>query len=108
MQRDWFENVDATGLLASSIWSECEGRIEAFEKAWREQQAPAIEDYLCASGPTRRALLIELVSLDLEFRLKAGEAARVESYLGTYPELAGDPGFVEELIAAEYELRQPG
>jgi predicted ATPase/tRNA A-37 threonylcarbamoyl transferase component Bud32 len=51
-------------------------------------------------------VLIELVHLELELRLKAGESARVEEYLARYPELAGDRSAVLNLIAAEHELRR--
>ena len=36
-------------------------------------------------APSEDALLVELAHVDLEFRLKAGQAARVESYLDRYP-----------------------
>src|SRR5262249_46384265 len=50
--------------------------------------------------------LIELVHIDLELRLKAGEPAHVEEYLARYPELASDRAGMIELIAAEHELRR--
>ena len=40
------------------------------------------------SQAARLALLVELVHVELELRLKAGEPARVEEYLRRYPELA--------------------
>jgi hypothetical protein len=48
------------------------------------------------------------VHLELELRLKAGEAARAEEYLARYPELAGDSAAALDLIAAEHELRRRG
>jgi WD40 repeat protein/tetratricopeptide (TPR) repeat protein len=50
---------------------------------------------------------VELVHADLELRLKAGEAVRVEDYLRRYPELATAPAVVLELVRREYELRGP-
>jgi formylglycine-generating enzyme required for sulfatase activity/tRNA A-37 threonylcarbamoyl transferase component Bud32 len=44
--------------------------------------------------------------VDLEQRLKAGEAARVEDYLPRYPELAGSPAVVLGLAHAEYLRRR--
>jgi hypothetical protein len=67
--------------------------LEPFENAWQRGQRPAIADYLPAGGPQRRAALVELVHVDLERRLKAGEAIRVEVYLERYPELAGMGSF---------------
>src|SRR5439155_21760144 len=52
------------------------------------------------------ALLVELVHVDLEYRLKAGEPARVEEYLGRYPDLGRDRRVVLELLAAEWKLRR--
>jgi serine/threonine protein kinase/WD40 repeat protein len=69
-----------------------------------------MDDYLPA-GDGRKLVLVELVHIDLELRLKAGEAARAEEYLDRYPELAGDRSTVLELIAFEYQLRlreEPG
>src|SRR5262249_55029544 len=61
---------------------------------------------LPAEPGLRSAVLVELVQTDLEYRLKAGEPARVEEYLRHYSELAGDRGVVLGLLAAEYELRR--
>ena len=47
----------------------------------------------------RLALLIELVHVDLLFRLRAGEPAQVESYLERYPELRLERGVVTALLA---------
>src|SRR5205823_14889968 len=83
-----------------------EDAIKRFVAAWRHGAPPAIDDYLPAGAPLRYPLLIELVHTDLELRLKAGDAARVEEYLGRYSELAGDAVAVTEMIAAEYRLRR--
>jgi tetratricopeptide (TPR) repeat protein len=82
--------------------------IERFEAAWRQRAAPAIDDYLPAESSSRRAVLVELVHVDLEFRIGAGETARVEGYLERYPELATDVGTIVDLLAAEYQLRGRG
>jgi len=86
--------------------SEFEASIEAFEHAWRTGLLPNIDDFLCADGRGRDELLLELVHVDLEFRLKAGESARVESYLVRYQQLTKDRGTVLDLLEAEYELRR--
>src|SRR5262245_46637714 len=65
---------------------------ERFEQAWHSGTPPRLEDYLPPVGiPERQALLIDLVHIDLQRRLTAGETVRVESYLERYPELASDP-----------------
>jgi hypothetical protein len=65
-----------------------------------------IDDYLPAGDPLRRRVLIELVHIELELRLKAGETARAEEYLTRYPELPGDRGDAFGLVVAEYEFRR--
>lgn len=91
--------------LPSEEWSRLEGGVKDFEEAHQRGEHPAIADYL----PTERAgclpLLVELVHVDLECRLKTGEAVRVESYLERYPELARDRPVVLGLLAAEFALR---
>src|SRR6516164_10211800 len=87
-------------------WSALKDAVRRFEHDWRQAPRPGIGDYLPAGGPLRCRVLIELVHIDLELRLKAGEAARVEEYLARYPELAGDRAVALALIAAEHELRR--
>src|SRR4051794_14680951 len=91
----------------SEDWLVLKDAVKRFEHAWRQTPRPGIDDYLPAGAPLRCRVLIELVHLDLELRLKAGEAARVEEYLARYPELAGD-GAALGLIAAEHQLRRRG
>jgi len=99
-------NSESHEPLTSGVWARCERLIMAFERAWQANDAPEIDDYLQIEGPERLALLVELVHADLEFRLKEGEPARIETYLSRFPELAGDGHIVTELAAAEYELRR--
>jgi CHASE2 domain-containing sensor protein len=87
---------------------ELERILDRFETAWRQGEQPDIVDYLPADCPERTALLIELVQIDLERRLKAGQAVRVEAYLQRYPELTRDVAVVLQLLAAEFALRRLG
>lgn len=86
--------------------SQAESLIEQFESAWQSGQAPAIDEYLNRAGSDRDRALVELLHVDLERRLKGGEAVRVERYLERYPELGGNRVAVVGLICAEYELRR--
>src|SRR5262245_47670662 len=111
MRRNWFENPDQSELLASAVWSQCEDRIQAFEEAWRQGQAPRIDDYVSVSDTAVAdsaglQLLVELVCADLEFRLKAGEPARVHAYFQKYAVLSSDRRAALELIETEHELRR--
>jgi hypothetical protein len=96
------------GAAAGEDWPRLEKAIRRFVEAWRWGTRPSIADYLPADAGPRRLLLIELAHTELELRLKAGEAARVEEYLTRFPELAGDRAAALSLIVGEYELRRRG
>jgi WD40 repeat protein len=92
--------------LPTEAWKRLEQILQRFENAWQSGERPDLDDYLReADSEQRQTLLIELVQEDLEYRLKAGEAARVEDYLKRYPERAGDRAVVLELVTAEYAMR---
>jgi serine/threonine protein kinase len=99
------QNSGAAGL--TTAYDRHERLLEAFEAAWQRGEQPAIEDYLSA-GASVRNLLIDFVRADLECRLKAGVAVRVEEYCTRYPELASDQAVLLDLIAAEYSFRRRG
>ena len=92
--------------IAGTDWSHCETIIEQFENAWQLGNSPSIDDYLSSDIAGRRPLLVELVHVDLEFRLKSRDSVRVEDYLTAYSELADDPSVIVDLLAAEYNLRR--
>jgi serine/threonine protein kinase/predicted ATPase len=87
-------------------WLPLKDAVRRFENGWRQGPRPVIDDFLPADDPLRCRVLIELVHIDLELRLKAGEAARVEEYLTRYPELTRDQAVPVALIATEHELRR--
>jgi eukaryotic-like serine/threonine-protein kinase len=87
-------------------WLELKEVVKRFEDAWHQVPRPEIDDYLPTCEPLRSRLVIELVHIELELRLKAGETAQVEEYLARYPELTDDRAIPLELIAAEYLLRR--
>ena len=86
-------------------WWHGEAVISAFEEAWNLGREPDITEYLPPAGDMRRALLVELVHADLEFRIKAGEPARVEKYVAAFPELAADESAMVDLLASEHQWR---
>ncbi|MBY0460771.1 MAG: hypothetical protein K2V38_25915, partial [Gemmataceae bacterium] len=84
-------------------FDEFESAIRRFEDHWRRAGRPDIDAFLSGpSAPSR--LLSELVHIDLEFRLRAGDPARVEDYADRFPTL-GEPGGLVELLVAEFALR---
>jgi serine/threonine protein kinase/predicted ATPase len=86
-------------------WNECEAIIKRFEQAWRDGQRPELATFLDTDAPKSSLLLLELIHIDLEFRLKAGDDVRVEKYLSQFPELSRHRSATMGLIAAEYKLR---
>src|SRR5262245_10149742 len=77
-----------------------------FEEAWQRGERPGIDDYLPPPGdPDRLPVLISLVQIDLERRMRQGEPGQCDQYFRRYPELCGQPDMVANLIAAECALR---
>jgi predicted Ser/Thr protein kinase len=80
--------------------------LERFEDAWQGGARPALEKYLPPEGhPGRGGLVLELVKLDLEYRLRAGDEAPL---VGVYLRLYGAAFSAAEqvgLIGLEYQLR---
>ena len=66
---------------------------DAFEAEWHKGEPPSIAAFLgAASGERRRALLDELVQIDLEYRRRAGDWRCLTDYAREFPELAGRRG----------------
>jgi tetratricopeptide (TPR) repeat protein len=86
--------------------------LMAYEAAWRTGR-PALEEFLPSPIPTpteasatqRRVVLRELIYIELERRLAAGEAVQCEDYLTRFPELCRESDVVAELVATEFRLR---
>jgi hypothetical protein len=81
--------------------------LERFDRAWQRGPRPALANYLLPAGhPQRQELLLDLVHIDLEYRLKAGdETPLVETYLTLYPDELATPEMVVQLIVLEYQGR---
>ncbi len=91
--------------LSQQDWQQQEGVIAQFEAAFQQGASPQIEQFLPQEGIDRFTLLVELVHTDLEQRLNAGESVCLEDYLKRFPELKEDDDSLQELIAAESDLR---
>jgi serine/threonine protein kinase/Flp pilus assembly protein TadD len=80
-------------------------RVEAFESAWAAGP-PRLDSFLPAEADSNYLpVLTELVRVDLEFRRKRGEDARLERYRTAFPALFADSSVVRELAFEEYRLR---
>jgi serine/threonine protein kinase/formylglycine-generating enzyme required for sulfatase activity len=84
-------NNDGSGF-DEELYRAVDEFVQRFEEAWQKGGRPQIDDFL-PEGPERlrQAVLGELVEVDLERRLMAGESARREDYFQRYPELASHP-----------------
>jgi serine/threonine-protein kinase len=81
--------------------------LDSFDAAWQSATPPVLDDFL----PPREQGVYEealrgLVRIDLERRLRSGEAARLEPYLQRYPELRQNGERLEELVLFEGEVRR--
>jgi serine/threonine protein kinase len=103
--------MTATRILADDLpaWT-LVGRLEAFLRAWEEdERPPEIAGFLPAGPPgVRREALVQIIIADLEHRLDRGEPRRVEDYLASFPELSDGAGLPAELIVEEFQLRRAG
>ncbi|HEV3003985.1 MAG TPA: protein kinase [Pirellulales bacterium] len=80
---------------------------DEFEAAWKTGTRPSLVPFLSGSaGAPRRALLVELVKIDLEYRWRIGEEPRPDDYLGEFPDLAeADGTFADELVLFARQVR---
>src|SRR5437870_13655200 len=85
-------------------WQKRERLVEQFEAAWQRGTRPVIGDFLTAGAQDRLDLLTDLIHVELECRLRAGESACIEDYSRRYPEILQDLNKVIELIRREYDL----
>src|SRR5262245_523121 len=96
--------------------------LERFDRAWRRSSSPRLVDYLPSGGgeetaldeATRRALLVALVKIDLEYRWRKSRGSgstdpedrpRLELYVAQFPDLGPIEGLSAGLIAEEYRVR---
>jgi hypothetical protein len=99
------ESSRAPDPASTAAWREREAIIARFEEAWSHGPSLSLRDFLPGDGALRAPVLVELVHIDLERRLKAGERVRIEAYLQDFPELTADRTIVLDLIRTEFLLR---
>ncbi|HET6572162.1 MAG TPA: protein kinase, partial [Fimbriiglobus sp.] len=90
---------------ATLAWEVVGVRLEEFARAWAADGSPDLARFLPADPPAlRRLILVELVKLDIDYRLARGQARPVEEYVGEFPELA-EAGPPCDLLYEDYQLR---
>ena len=92
--------------LTDEQWLRLERITGRFEEAWRAGARPAIEGDLPSDPNDRTAALIELVHVELELRLRAGEPARAQEYFQRFPELEADAAIARDLVTSEMKLQR--
>ncbi|MFT5327561.1 MAG: serine/threonine protein kinase, partial [Planctomycetaceae bacterium] len=93
------------GLLNAEIDRACD-RLEAAWQAGTTGSSEVLADYL-PEGPAekRRAFLIQLIAVDLEYRWKAGKGILLDDYTGRFSELSCLDDLPLELIMQEFQVR---
>ncbi len=99
------EDATSGHCVNRRAWSRLQQIVRSFRGALRRGERPKIEAFAPSANVDRREVLVELIHEELEFRIKAGEAADLAAYLERFPELTEDHRAVSELYAAESALR---
>ena len=63
-------------------------QLDAYESALRGGGNPRLEDHLPPEGADYSSNLLQLLQVDLEMRLRRGEAVTAAGYLASFPQLA--------------------
>jgi serine/threonine protein kinase len=94
--------------LSAADRERCEQIASAFDDSWQRSpdQPPNIAGYLPSGEPLSYAVLVALVEIDIEQRLKQANVARVEDYLQSFPRLTADREVVRSLIHLEAHQRR--
>src|SRR5262245_9811659 len=81
--------------------------ISRFDRAWACGNRPALDALLAGLPPSvRAARLPDLVAIEIEYRLKAGDSVCVEQYLERFPELVAVRDWVLKRAEQEFDIRQ--
>lgn len=80
------ESLPQENTASLSALQRIDGVCDQFEEGWRKGDHPRIEDYLAEAPEGERTdLLGQLLKLELELRVKAGERVTVEQYRERFP-----------------------
>jgi serine/threonine-protein kinase len=99
-------NEQPETLAAGSV--QLEQVVRRFEDAWRRGERPEIGDYLVADDCDRVELLLELVHVDLERRLKSGEQVSIDAYIDQFPELSLERSVLRLAVESFQKRQRPG
>jgi serine/threonine protein kinase len=81
-------------------------RVERFVASWKSDGSAGLEWFLPPPGTRyRSAVLVRIVSIDMQRRAEAGLPFRVERYANDFPEELSTSAVPAALLGAEYQLR---
>ncbi|SFJ50320.1 serine/threonine protein kinase [Planctomicrobium piriforme] len=72
-----------------SVGREIDQICDAFESSWKAGNRPALSAYLHDTNLPLDTLFLELVQLDIAYRIKSGEHPSKDEYAAQYPSFAG-------------------
>ncbi len=99
-------------LDSAQSWELLAEQLDQFITAWdSETEPPDPGRFLPAGEPIRGLVLVELLKVDLEYRLERGVSVSLEQYLERFPELNVDESSVPgappcDLVYEEFHLRR--
>lgn len=92
---------------STQSWAVLAGHLDRFIASWeKESQPPNPEDYLPTDQPIRSMVLVELLKVDLEYRIQQGQRTPVEQYGDRFPEIVEDGAPPCDLVYEEFHLRR--
>jgi serine/threonine protein kinase/tetratricopeptide (TPR) repeat protein len=87
-------------------WLEIDPFVEAYERCQAKQGTAALSEFLPEPDhPHFRAVLIELIRVDLEVHWRRGQRKMLEEHLEEFPQLRQDTDALREIASEEYRLR---
>lgn len=95
--------MESTIFLDRKEYQDC---LEVFEELWRGGEEPDLRFFLPEEGPGYAQALRELLSLDLEMRLRRGLKASTISYLESFPGVSIFPEEILNLVEREIRVRK--
>jgi serine/threonine protein kinase len=88
--------------LDDGDWTVIDSAVSKLEEAWRTGSRPDWTHFVPdVELPLRRAVLIELIKVDQEYRQRNGKPQPLEKYVATWPELRADTAALRTLLEAE-------
>ena len=80
---------DENETLPEAVMGPIDVACDRFEAEWQNGQRPGILEFVDGVPPEgQRRLLLELLGLDLEYRLAAGESPELGDYTPHFPQFA--------------------